>query len=55
MILLGDRDKMVTLEETASVYKALPSAQMCILPATQHPIEQVNNDLLTFILKAFLV
>jgi pimeloyl-ACP methyl ester carboxylesterase len=55
MILLGDRDKMVSLEETVSVYKALPNAQMCILPATQHPIEQVNKDLLTFIVKTFLV
>ncbi len=42
LIMLGDRDKMVTLEETVAVYKALPNAQLCILPKTAHPIEQVH-------------
>jgi pimeloyl-ACP methyl ester carboxylesterase len=41
LIMLGDRDKMVTLEETAATYKALPAAQMAVLPGTPHPIEQV--------------
>src|SRR6185312_9159050 len=41
LILLGDRDKMVSLEETVAVYKALPNARMSMLPATQHPIEQI--------------
>jgi len=45
-IMLGDRDKMVTLEETLAVYKALPHAQQVILPSTPHPIEQVDISLL---------
>ena len=38
---LGDRDKMVSLEETLAVYKQLPQASFYILPHTAHPIEQV--------------
>ncbi len=55
LIMLGDRDKMVSLEETVNVYKALPAAELCILPATSHPIEQVNIDLLAFLLSRVMV
>jgi pimeloyl-ACP methyl ester carboxylesterase len=55
LILLGDRDKMVTLEETVEVYKALPAGQMGMLPATPHAIEQVNLPVLTDLIKRFIV
>jgi pimeloyl-ACP methyl ester carboxylesterase len=42
LIMLGDRDKMVTLEETVAVYKALPDAKMAVLPGTPHIIDQVS-------------
>ncbi len=48
LLLLGDRDKMVSIEETMAVYKALPAARMGILPGTPHPIEQVNMRTLAF-------
>lgn len=54
MILLGDRDKMVTLEETLNVYRTLPNAQMGTLPATQHPIEQVNIPYVLFYIRQFV-
>lgn len=54
LLLLGDRDKMITLEETVAVYKNLPQAQMGILPRTPHPIEQVNMELLPSMIRYFL-
>ena len=54
LIMLGDRDKMVTMEETVAVYKQLPSAQLAILPDTPHPIEQVNQQLLAHMIKHYL-
>jgi pimeloyl-ACP methyl ester carboxylesterase len=54
LVLLGDRDKMVTLEETVYVYKNLPNGQLSILPNTAHPIEQVNMGRLAYEIKAFL-
>lgn len=54
LILLGDRDKMITLEETMKVYKALPNGQMSMLANTPHPIEQVNLELLVFLIRQFL-
>ncbi|WP_276134348.1 alpha/beta fold hydrolase [Polluticoccus soli] len=53
LIMLGDKDKMVTLEETLAVYKALPNARMAMLPATHHPIEQSNTEALAFLLNQF--
>jgi len=55
LILLGDRDKMVSLDETVAVYKALPGAQMGVLPGTPHPIEQVDTALLHFMITGFLI
>jgi pimeloyl-ACP methyl ester carboxylesterase len=49
-VLLGDRDKMVTLDETVAVYKALPNAQMGMLTNCHHPIEQANIQQLSFVI-----
>lgn len=54
LLLLGDKDKMVTTDETFTVYRALPHAALGMLPHTQHPIEQANIDALTFLIKQFL-
>ena len=54
LLLLGDRDKMITLEETIAIHKQLPNAQLGILPATPHPIEQMDIGLLAFFIKRFL-
>ncbi|MGC4101000.1 alpha/beta fold hydrolase [Ferruginibacter sp.] len=54
LVLLGDRDKMITLEETIAVYTALPNARMGMLPNTAHPIEKVHVELLSFLITQFL-
>lgn len=54
LFLLGDRDKMVTLDETIAVYKQLPNAQCGILPGTPHAFEQVNVALLTQLICGFI-
>lgn len=54
LLLLGDRDKMVTLEETVAVYRSLPGAAMGMLPNTPHPIEQINLPALAFMIRQFL-
>lgn len=53
LLLLGDRDKMITIEETLQVYKTLPQAQMGMLPHTPHPIEQVNLKILSAMIENF--
>lgn len=42
---IGDRDEMVTLEETIAFYRATPNAQLSVLPGTRHPIEKVDTSL----------
>lgn len=54
LVLLGDRDKMVSLDETLAVYKQLPNAQFGVLPGTPHIFEQVNLSLLAYLIKGFL-
>ncbi len=54
LLLLGDKDKMVSLEETEVICNALPNAQFSILPDTPHPIEAVNTALLAQKISSFL-
>jgi pimeloyl-ACP methyl ester carboxylesterase len=54
LVGLGDKDQMVSLEETISVYISLPKANMYILPNTKHPIEQLNSTLFVAVIKDFL-
>ena len=54
LLLLGDRDKMVTLDETIAVYKQLPNAQFGVIPGTPHALEQVNVALLVQLIKGFI-
>lgn len=46
LLLLGDQDKMVGLQETLDVFNMVPDCRLGVLPGTKHPIEQVNVGLL---------
>ncbi len=50
---IGDRDLMVTLEETVSAYKDLPNANLIVLPKTSHPIEKADTKRLSLEILAF--
>lgn len=54
LIGLGDKDQMVTFEETIVAFKALPRASLYVLPGTKHPIEQLDTTLFTETIKGFL-
>lgn len=43
---LGDKDKMIPIEDAMSVKNALPNACLDVLPFTQHPIDRVKTELL---------
>lgn len=55
LIGIGDKDNMVTLDETIAVYKNLPNANLFVMPFTQHPIEKVNNNILSQQISAFFM
>lgn len=39
---VGDKDAMVSMEETILFYRSLPNAELLVMPNTKHPFEQVN-------------
>lgn len=47
-ICIGDRDKMVTIEESLRVYHLLKDGQFQILPGTPHPLEKVPLKFLSY-------
>ena len=50
---LGDKDKMVHLEESWHVYKRLPKGSFYMMPDTKHPLESVNTARLAFEMRSF--
>ena len=50
---IGDRDKMVTIEETTEVYKNLKNGRLLVLPETPHPLEKVNHERLKYEIISF--
>lgn len=52
-IMVGDKDNMVTIEESAGVYRSLPNARLAILPDTKHPMDKVRINLLLNLMKDF--
>ena len=44
MVGVGDRDKMVSIEETVAAYRQLPNGRLIVLPDTPHPLEKVSQD-----------
>ncbi|MBN2060318.1 MAG: alpha/beta hydrolase [Deltaproteobacteria bacterium] len=46
-ICLGDRDKMVTIEESLRIYHLLKDGEFQILPRTPHPLEKVPLEFLS--------
>lgn len=55
LIGIGDKDTMVTLEETIHVYRKLKNANLLVLPKTQHPIEKVNLEKLADAIASYFV
>ncbi|RZJ29760.1 MAG: alpha/beta hydrolase, partial [Flavobacterium sp.] len=52
-ISIGDKDTMVSLDETVAVYRELKNASLLVMPDTQHPIERVDADRLSSEIKEF--
>jgi esterase/lipase len=52
-LMIGDKDKMVSLEETVHAFKKINGASLAVLPTTPHPIEKVNLERLAFELENF--
>lgn len=51
---VGDKDSMVSLQETITIQSAIPSAQLYVLPNTAHPIEKVRVELWAGIIRDFV-
>lgn len=54
LLSVGDKDAMVTLEETIHAYRKIKDSQLLVLPKTIHPIEKVDVVELANQIKRFL-
>ncbi len=54
MVLLGDKDNMVSQDETQFAASTLPQCELHIIPNTPHPIEQVDASVLATMIRRFI-
>jgi len=52
-LMVGDKDNMVSIEETLAAARAIPEARFAVIPGTRHPLEQVRPSLLPGLMKDF--
>jgi pimeloyl-ACP methyl ester carboxylesterase len=52
-VMIGDRDRTVTLAESIETYRALGQGQLEVLPGTPHPLERVSPSRLAYSLLEF--
>jgi pimeloyl-ACP methyl ester carboxylesterase len=51
---VGDKDKMVSIEETYTVLRLLKNGSMYVMPDTKHPLESVDVERLLFEITHFI-
>lgn len=51
LVSVGDRDTMVSLDETIAAYRHFPNGALAVLPHTPHPIEKVQTKQLVQLLE----
>jgi len=54
-LMVGDRDNMVTVDETRSVAENLPNASLRIIPAMEHPFEKADPAVVAMEIVDFLM
>jgi pimeloyl-ACP methyl ester carboxylesterase len=54
-VTVGDKDQMVTLEETIAVHRNLKTSSLQVLPDTIHPIEKMDVKLVASAFKSFIL
>lgn len=55
LVIAGERDRSATLDVTLALYRALPDAQLCIVPDCAHNAHLERPDLFTPALATFLL
>ncbi len=53
-LMVGDQDTTAGVEDTVSVFRLVPGAQLAVLPGTPHPLERVDPDRLADLIAEFL-
>ncbi len=55
MIGIGDKDRMVSLEETISVFRALQRSTLIVFPNTAHPFDRIDLQRLSAEIKKYFI
>lgn len=52
-LMVGDKDNMVSVEETYTASRKIPGAGLAVLPGTGHPFEKADREMLLLLMTRF--
>jgi len=55
LVLLGDRDQIISVEEAVEMYRLIPEAELAIVPNANHSLPMTKAELFTNLVSDFLV
>jgi pimeloyl-ACP methyl ester carboxylesterase len=53
-LMVGDRDAVVSVDETIAAMRGMRRAELAVLPSTPHPLEQVRMPLIASMVRDFI-
>jgi pimeloyl-ACP methyl ester carboxylesterase len=53
LLMVGDRDKSVSVEETARAKRSMSGASMTVLPDTAHSLERADYETIVYLVRKF--
>ena len=54
LILIGDRDQLIPIEDVVAMYRLIPNAELAVVPNADHSMPRTNVDMFTDTVMDFL-
>ena len=55
LLVVGDRDAFVPLDEAVAMYRLIPNAELAVAPNSSHDMVETNPELFTNIVLEFMM
>ena len=55
LLLIGDRDQFIPVEETVELYRMIPNAELAVIPQADHAVARMKAELFADIVLDFLL
>ena len=55
LILIGDRDQFIPVEDAVAMYRLIPNAELAVVPNADHSLPRTKIDVFADVVMEFLI